>query len=224
MSRSRTRAAGGWLPRSCPREWRASLRLRELAAGYQVYAVSPRQAARFRERDGTSGAKSDKGDAHALADMVRIDRNRLQPVAGDSEKAQAVKVGAHQTMIWGCTRMFLRLRAALREYFPGALGAYANLSLTSADVLELLIKAPSPQAAAKLTPAQITAVLARSRRRDRPAKAAVIQTALREQHLVLTKGRHGRLRGPRSPVNHAQRADSRAGRAGESIFSRTPGR
>ncbi|MEU3280350.1 hypothetical protein ABZ698_25240, partial [Streptomyces antibioticus] len=31
--------------------------------------------------------KSDKGDAHALADMVRIDRDQLRPVAGDTELA-----------------------------------------------------------------------------------------------------------------------------------------
>ena len=42
-----------------------------IAAGYQVYAINPLQVARYRERRGVSGAKSDAGDAHALADMVR---------------------------------------------------------------------------------------------------------------------------------------------------------
>ncbi|MFH8386519.1 transposase [Kitasatospora sp. NPDC018058] len=65
-----------------------------VAAGYRVYAVNPRQAARFKERYGTSGAKSDKGDAHALADMVRIDGAQLRTVAGDSDRAQAVRVVA----------------------------------------------------------------------------------------------------------------------------------
>jgi transposase len=158
-----------------------------LASGYQVYAINPRQAARFKERYGTSGAKSDKGDAHALADMVRIDRDQLRPVAGDSEQAQAVKVvaRAHQTLIWERTRTFQRLRNTLREYFPAALNAYADLELTSTDALELLIKAPSPQTAAKLTRPQITAVLTRHRRHNRTAKSAKIQTALREQHLGL---------------------------------------
>ncbi|WP_225102281.1 IS110 family transposase [Streptomyces sp. CoH27] len=158
-----------------------------LASGYQVYAINPRQAARFKERYGTSGAKSDKGDAHALADMVRIDRDQLRPVAGDSEQAQAVKVvaRARQTLIRERTRTFQRLRNALREYFPAALDAYADLELTSSDALELLIKAPTPAAAAKLTRPQITAVLARHRRHNRSAKAATIQTTLREQHLGL---------------------------------------
>ena len=50
-----------------------------LATGYQVYAINPRQVARFKERYGTSGVKSDKGDAHALAYMVRIERDQLRP-------------------------------------------------------------------------------------------------------------------------------------------------
>ncbi len=60
--------------------WVAAL----VAAGYRVFAVNPRQVARYRERHGTSGAKSDAGDAHALADMVRTDAHQLRPLAGDS--------------------------------------------------------------------------------------------------------------------------------------------
>jgi transposase len=47
-----------------------------LAAGYRVYAINPRQAARYRERYSTSGAKSDQGDAHVLAELVGLDRMR----------------------------------------------------------------------------------------------------------------------------------------------------
>ncbi|MGW2255698.1 IS110 family transposase [Kitasatospora sp. NPDC001660] len=158
-----------------------------IAAGYRVYAVNPKQAARFKERYGTSGAKSDRGDAHALADMVRIDRDQLRPIAGDSDQAQAVRVvaRAHQTPIWERTRTFQRLRSTLREYFPGALTAYAGLELTSTDAMELLIKAPTPEEAARLTKSQITVVLARHRRRNRDQKAAAIQAALREPQLGL---------------------------------------
>ncbi|MGW2939042.1 IS110 family transposase [Streptomyces sp. NPDC001156] len=156
-----------------------------IAAGYRVYGINPRQATRFKERYGTSGAKSDRGDAHALADMVRIDGSQLRPVAGDSDQAQAIRVvaRAHQTLIWERTRTFQRLRNTLREYFPGALTAYAALELTSTDALELLIKAPTPEQAAKLTRPQITAVLARHRRRNRDQKAAAIQAALHEAQL-----------------------------------------
>jgi transposase len=156
-----------------------------IAAGYQVFAVNPLQAARYRERHRVSGAKSDKADAHALADMGRTRGHQLRPVAADSDIAEAVKVvaRAHQTLIWERTRHTLRLRAALREYFPAALAAYQPLSLTGSDTLELLAKAPTPAAAAKLTRAQISAALKRARRRDIPTKAAAIAQELRTEHL-----------------------------------------
>lgn len=90
---------------------------------------------------------------------------------------------AHQTLIWERTRTFQRLRNTLREYFPSALTTYASLELTSTDALELLVKAPTPEQAAKLTKSQITAVLARHRRHRRDQRAAAIQAALREPQL-----------------------------------------
>ncbi|WP_433349918.1 IS110 family transposase [Microtetraspora malaysiensis] len=154
-----------------------------VAAGYRVFGVNPKQAARHREVMGNSGAKSDKADAHALADMVRTRRHQLREVAGDSEEAEAIKVvaRAHQTLIWERTRHMLRLRAALRDYFPTALAAYTPLGLTSMAVLILLAKAPTPQAAAKLTIAQISSAL--KGYRDKPDKAAAIQRELRAEHL-----------------------------------------
>jgi hypothetical protein len=55
-----------------------------IAAGYVVFAINPRQVARYRERHSTSGAKSDAGDAHVLAEIVRLDREHHRPVAGDN--------------------------------------------------------------------------------------------------------------------------------------------
>jgi transposase len=51
-----------------------------IAAGYQVWAINPIQAARYRERHTSSGAKSDPGDAHVLAEIVRLDRAHHRPV------------------------------------------------------------------------------------------------------------------------------------------------
>jgi hypothetical protein len=72
----------------------------------------------------------------------------------------------------------LRLRHALREYFPAALEAF---DLDAADTLELLGKAPEPVSAAKLTRGQIRAALTRARRRDIDTKATRIQEALRSE-------------------------------------------
>ena len=156
-----------------------------IAAGYTVFAVNPLQAARYRDRLGVSGAKSDAADAHMLADMVRTDAHQLRPVAADSAQAEAVKVVArmHKTLIWERTRAGQRLRHALREYFPAALAAFEDLD--AADTLELLAKAPDPASAAKLSITQISAALRRARRRDIPAKAATIQAVLRGEQLSL---------------------------------------
>ena len=159
--------------------WVAAL----IAAGYTVYPVNPLLASRYRERHAVSGAKSDGGDAHVLADMVRTDSHQLRPAAGDSPEVEGVKVVArmHKTMIWDRTRTVQRLRHQLREYFPAALEAFDDLD--APDVLELLAKAPDPARAAKLTRAQVAATLKRARRHHVPDKADAILAALRTGHL-----------------------------------------
>ena len=92
----------GWHRGGCPKGWPALERFHELvashvedpdqvmigietdrglwvgaltAAGYQVFAVNPLAAARYRDRHHVSGAKSDASDAKLLADLVRTDRH-----------------------------------------------------------------------------------------------------------------------------------------------------
>ncbi len=154
--------------------WVAAL----VAAGYEVFAINPLSVARYRGRHSTSGAKSDAADAHLLAEIVRIDRAHHRRLAGDSEEGEAIKLVArsHQGLIWDRTRHVLRLRSALREFFPAALTAFPDLD--APESLELLTKAPDPDRAARLTKGQITAALRKARRRDVEAKAADIKRAL----------------------------------------------
>ena len=160
--------------------WVAAL----IAAGYLVFPVNPLQSARFRARHTVSGAKSDAGDAHVLADMVRTDSHQLRAAAGDSPEAAGIKVlaRAHKSMIWNRTREAQRLRNQLREYFPAALEAFGD-DLDAPDALELLGKFPEPGRAAKLTRAQVSAALKRAGRRNITEKATVILAALRSEQL-----------------------------------------
>jgi transposase len=150
-----------------------------IAAGCEVFAVNPMSVARYRERHSTSGAKSDAADAHVLAEIVRLDRAHHRPVAGDSELSEAIKLvaRAHQSLIWDRTRHALRLRGVLREFFPAALQAFADLD--AADTLELLAAGPDPDRAARLSKARIAAALRRANRRSVEEKAAHIQSVLR---------------------------------------------
>jgi transposase len=153
-------------------------------AGYTVYAINPRAASRYRDRHTLSGAKSDPGDAKLLAELVRTDRHNHRPVAGDSDVAEGVKIlaRAHQNLIWDRTRATNRLRCALREYFPAALGTFAELA--DRDTLAVLAAAPDPAAARKLSPGKVRTLLRNAgRQRNIETRAQAIVEGLRVESL-----------------------------------------
>ena len=161
-----------------------------IAAGYTVYAVNPLQVARYRERHATSGAKSDPGDAHVLAELVRLDRAHHRPVAGDSALAEHVKVltRTHQSMIWSRQRQTNALRSMLREFYPAALVAFGD-DLAGRDALAILAIAPSPEAGRRLSRSKIAAALRRAgRQRNLQSTAEEIQAALRAPQLEAHPG------------------------------------
>lgn len=160
--------------------WVAAL----VAAGYQVYAINPLQVARYRERHATSGAKSDRGDAHVLAEIVRLDRAHHQPIAADSELVESIKVLArvHQNLIWTRQRQTNQLRSMLREFYPAAVAAFADLA--GRDALAVLAAAPTPAAGRMLSVQAIVELLHRAgRRRYLSTTAATIHQALQTEHL-----------------------------------------
>jgi hypothetical protein len=161
-----------------------------LATGYLVYAINPLQVARYRERHSTSGAKSDPGDAHLLAEIVRLDRAHHRRIAGDSEIAEHVKVAAraHQTMIWSRVRQVNTLRSLLREYYPAALAVFGT-DLASPDALAVLAAAPTPELGRRLSQARIETLLRKAgRQRNIAAAAARIKTALGSDQLTARPG------------------------------------
>jgi transposase len=142
------------------------------AAGHRVYAINPKAVDRYRDRHAVSGAKSDPGDALVLAHLLRTDRDHHRPLAADTELGQAVSVlaRAHQDMVWARQQDTNRLRSLLREFFPAALTAFADL--TTKTALTVLAAAPTPAAAAALTRANLIALLHAAGRGTRPADAA----------------------------------------------------
>ncbi len=156
-----------------------------IATGYSVIAVNPMSTARYRERHQTSGAKSDPGDARALAELARTDSHSHRGVAGDSVLAEAVKVlaRAHQSLIWTRQRQVNQLRSMLREFYPAALEAFDELA--HRDALAVLVIAPTPTLGRQLSQAKIAAALRRGGRQRRIDQRAVeIQSVLRRDHLA----------------------------------------
>jgi transposase len=155
-----------------------------VAASYQVYAINPLAASRYRDRHNVAGAKSDPGDAKMLADLVRTDRHNHRQIAGDSPDVEAVRIMArgHQNLIWARTRHTNMLRNALREYYPGVLETFNDLA--HRDSLAILGKAPTPQIGKALSLNQIQAALRRGgRQRNIETRAIEIQAGLRAGQL-----------------------------------------
>ena len=109
------------------------------------------------------------GDAHVLAELVRLDRAHHRPVAGDSDIAEHVKVLArtHQSMIWSRQRQANMLRSMLREFYPAALVAFGD-DLTGRDALAVLAAAPSPEQGRRLTTARVVDGAAEGRPATQP--------------------------------------------------------
>jgi len=161
-----------------------------LAAGYVVFPINPLQVARYWERHSVSGAKSDPGDAHLLAEIIRLDRAHHRQIAGDSEIAEHVKIAtrAHQTMIWSRVRQVNTLRSLLREYYPAALTAFGT-ELASREALVVLTAAPSPDLGRRLSQSRIETLLRRAgRQRNVSATAAKIRAALTSDQLTARPG------------------------------------
>jgi transposase len=156
-----------------------------VAAGYEVFAINPMASSRYRERHGTSGAKSDPGDAKVLADLVRTDRHNHRPVAGDTDLVEGVKLLArvHQSAIWGRQRQLNALRSALREYYPAALVAFGT-DLSHGDATAVLSLAPTPELGRTLSRSKIASALRRGGRiRNVERRTDEIQAALRADYL-----------------------------------------
>jgi transposase len=151
-----------------------------------VYAVNPQVVGCYRGRHQLSRAKSDRGDAKVLADLVRTDRHNHRQVAGDSPLAEAVKVlaRAHQSLIWARQRHVNALRSALREFYPGALAALGT-QLADPEALAVLAVAPTPEQGRQLTRAAVRrALVGAGRRRNLQARVVAVHDGLAAPQLA----------------------------------------
>lgn len=153
------------------------------AAGFTVYPINPKALARYRERHGQAGAKSDPADAATLANVLRTDRHVHRPLPAISEQGLAVKALArqHQEAIWALHQTISRLRAVLLEFYPQAVKAFPKLQHHAATAV--LSAAPTPAAGQRLTRRRIEAILHRCGRRNDAALVEQILTDLKTSAL-----------------------------------------
>ena len=176
-----------------------------------------------------AGAKSDRGDAKVLADLVRADRHNHRRVAGDSPGAEGIKIvaRAYQNLVWARVRHTNGVRNALREYYPAALETFGDLA--DRDTLAILGRAPTPSQGTRLTVTQIRAALKTAgRRRTLDATARKIQQGSPTCPTRRTRSGRRRLRddGRITGENHCrnQPPDHRTRRNPPHPFWGAPGR
>ncbi|WP_327420338.1 IS110 family transposase [Streptomyces sp. NBC_01230] len=157
------------------------------ATGRPVYAINPMAAARYRDRYAVSRRKSDHLDAMVLANVLRTDASAHRQLPRDSELAQVIAVlaRAQQDAVWDRTQAGSKLRSHLHEYFPAALEAFSTRDgLCAPAALVILASAPAPEQAAKLTRAQLRALLKKAgRQRGIDAEAERLREAFRRPHM-----------------------------------------
>jgi transposase len=122
-----------------------------LEAGHPVVAVKPNAIKTWRESEVLSGAKSDPGDAHVIADYLRVRAHRLRPATPFSGHTKALRalVRTRGDLVDARVAATNQLAALLDTHWPGAKAIFANIE--SAIALAFLTKYPTALSAVSLT-------------------------------------------------------------------------
>lgn len=174
-------ALGGRLPVAVERA-EGILVERLLGAGHRVYPVSPRIAARARERYRVAPTKDDVFDAYVLADSLRHEHGRWRPLRPPSAELARLRglVRDRERILAEQIRVEAQLRAILESYHPAA--AHLFSSVDRQITLAFVRRYPTPERAERIGPSRMERFLARESYRGR-VPAPVLLGRLRE-HLI----------------------------------------
>ena len=146
-----------------------------LEAGYPVMPVKPNAIKAWREAEVLSGAKSDPGDAHVIADYLRVRIHRLRPAAPLSARTKGLRavVRTRTDLVEARVAAVNQLAALLEAHWPGAKAIFASLS--SAIALAFLVKYPTAASAASLTQKRLAAFCAKQGYSGKKPAAVLLQ-------------------------------------------------
>jgi transposase len=155
---------------------------RLLAAGHRVYPVSPRIAARARERYRVAPTKDDVFDAYVLADSLRHEHARWRPLLAASPELAELRalVRDRERLLAEQIRVESQLRAILESYHPAA--AHLFSAIDRQITLAFVRRYATPEQAERIGLARMERFLARESYRGR-VPAALLLGRLRE-HLI----------------------------------------
>jgi transposase len=134
---------------------------RLLEAGHPVVPIHANAFHAARPRWEGAGSKSDAGDAYRLADLLRTDHHRLQPLRpldAATRELQAL-VRLRDDQVKARVAATNQLAALLAQHWPGAAAIFARLD--SEIALSFLERYPTPESAQRLGTARLDAFLRR---------------------------------------------------------------
>jgi transposase len=131
-----------------------------VAANQPVVPIHPNVVKATRPRYGSSGKKSDPGDAYLLADLLRTDGHRFRHLEPLSDEVRALRSKSRTRDDFVATRVQFanQLRSLLDSFWPGAAVIFADVD--SPIALDFLEQFPSPRDAAKLNEKRMQRFLA----------------------------------------------------------------
>ena len=160
---------------------------RLLEAGHPVVVVQPIAIKAWREAEVISGAKSDPGDAHVIAEYLRLCFHRLRPLDPFSDATRALRaaVRGREDLVHQRTAASNQLQATLEAFWPGANALFGDIC--SQISLAFLKRYPTAAAANKLSEKQMEAFLKKNRYSGKQKPADLVDK-LRSAPAGITSG------------------------------------
>jgi transposase len=120
------------------------------AAGHPIVPIHPNVVKACRPRYRAAGGKSDPGDAYMLADILRTDGHRFQPLTAVSGEIKALRalVRGRDDLVAQRVALTNQLRAVLDSFWPGVATIFA--ALDSPIALAFIARYPTPESAHRL--------------------------------------------------------------------------
>lgn len=121
-----------------------------LETGYVVVAIHPNAVKAARPRYGAALAKTDAGDAYMLADLLRTDGHRFNPLRQPSDETKALRalVRTRDDLVAERVALANQLRSLLESFWPGAIALFADID--SPIALAFCDTFPTPESAKRL--------------------------------------------------------------------------
>ena len=128
-------------------------------AGFVVVPIHPNVVKASRSRYSAAHAKSDPGDAYLLADLLRTDGHRFEPLRPLSDEYRALRalVRGRDDLVAEKVALGNRLRAVLETYWPGPAKLFSCVHNKAA--LAFIEKYPTPESARRLGPKRMASFL-----------------------------------------------------------------